>query len=366
MHRRLALLARALSLLSLLAAGLAALWALPARSAEQEPFKACFVYLGPVGDHGWTYGHEQARLAVEERFAEAVETIAVENVPEGPEAERVLERLVREGCGLIFANAYGHTRPAIRVGRRHRHARIEVATGFETSPQVALFSGRFYEGRYAAGVLAAHASKTGLVGYIASLPVPEVVRGINAFLLGARSVNPDIRIRLAWVHAWYNPAREAEAARALINQGADILTQHTDSTAALQAAEEAGILALGLASDMHRFAPKAHITSIVNNWSPYYIARVEEAMAGAWESGFYWGGLKEGVVALSGYHNISAKAQAEAEAALKAVASGDLAIFTGPLADQEGRLRAAPGEVLDDEALLAMDWFLEGVEGSLP
>ncbi|MGR4000967.1 MAG: BMP family ABC transporter substrate-binding protein [Alphaproteobacteria bacterium] len=337
-----------------------------AQSDPLRPLRIAFVYLGPVGDHGWTYGHEQARLAVEEHFGAKVETHFIENVPEGPESERVFESLVREGYDLIFANAYGYTRPAIRVGARHPGARIEVATGFATSPQVSLFSARFYEGRYAAGVLAAHKSESGIIGYIASLPVPEVVRGINAFLLGARSVRGDIRIKLSWVHAWYHPTREADAARVLIDQGADILTQHTDSTAGLQVAEAAGIYGFGLASDMHSFAPKAHLTSIVNHWDGYYIQRVQDVLDGSWESGNDWEGLDAGRVSLSPFHNLSPEAILAGEAAVASVLSGEVEIFAGPLVDREGRLRLEEGSILTDGDLLTMDWFLEGVEGELP
>ncbi|MDA8000432.1 MAG: BMP family ABC transporter substrate-binding protein [Alphaproteobacteria bacterium] len=352
-----------------LAVALAATFALAPvgqAQAENTPLRVAFVYLGPVGDHGWTYGHEKARLAVENHFGDKVKTHFVENIPEGPEAERVLDTLVREGYDLIFANAYGYTRHAIKVGERHPHARIEIATGFKTSPQVSLFSARFYEGRYAAGVIAAHKTRTGVIGYIASLPVPEVVRGINAFLLGARSVRPDIRIRLAWVHAWYNPAREADAARVLIDRGADILTQHTDSTAGLQVAEAAGIHGFGLASDMHKFAPNAHIASIVNHWEPYYIRRVQDVLDGEWRSGTYWEGLDAGMVSLSGPHNVSAEASVAGAEALRAIAEGKLEIFAGPLIDRDGQLRAAAGETLSDNDLLEMNWFLEGVEGELP
>lgn len=330
------------------------------------PLKVGFVYLGPVGDHGWTYGHEQARLAVEAHFGDRVETRAIENVAEGPDAERVFLSLADEGYNLIFANAFGHTRHALRATARNPELKIEVATGHQTGERVALFSARFYEARYAAGVIAGRMTQTDTIGYIASLPVPEVVRGINAFLLGMRSVNPHARIKVVWVHAWYDPVREGEAARVLLSQDADVLTQHTDSTAALQVAEAAGALAFGLASDMHSFAPRAHLTSIVNHWNDYYIERIELALAGTWESGTTWGGLASGMVSLSPYHNIPPATATEADAALAAVRDEGFAIFSGPLVDRDGKVRAKAGETLDDADLLSMDWFLEGVEGELP
>ena len=334
--------------------------------APGEPLKVGFVWLGPVSDHGWTHGHDRAREAVEAEFGDRVRTTVVEGVPEGPEAERVISRLARDGHRLVFANAFGHARPALRAAARSPDLRVEVATGAVSGERVALFSARFYEGRYAAGVVAAHASRTGVAGYVASLPVPEVARGINAFLLGMRSVNPEARLRVAWVHSWYDPPREAEAARVLLSQGADVLTQHTDSTAVLLAAAEEGALAFGLASDMSAFAPGAHVSSIVNHWEAHYVSRVRAALEGTWETGRFWGGLADGTLSLTPWMNVPPEAAAAGDAAVEAIASGALRIFEGPLVDQGGVLRAAPGEALDEESLLAMDWLLEGVVGSLP
>ena len=338
----------------------------PAQAQEATPLKVAFVYLGPIGDHGWSYGHEQGRLAVEKHFGDQVETQFVENIAEGPGAERVFARLIQEGYKLIFANAYGHTRSAIRAARLDPEVRLEVATGSDTSPQVALYSARFYEGRYVAGVIAGHLSKTGTAGYIASLPVPEVVRGINAFLLGMRSVNPQARLRLAWVHAWYDPPREADAARVLIGQGADILTQHTDSTAALGVADAQGVKAFGLASDMHHFAPEVHLSSIVNLWDSYYIERVTAYREGTWQTGRTWRGFDGGMLEMSEYHNMPDAVAEAAERTEAQIRNGSLEIFAGPLIDQAGEQRIAAGEVLDESALLSMDWFLDGVDGALP
>ena len=338
----------------------------PTQGAETMPLKVAFVYLGPIGDHGWSYGHEQGRLAVQKHFGDQVQTHYVENIAEGPESERVFARLIQEGYKLIFANGYGHTRSAIRAARLDPEVRLEVATGSETSDQVALYSARFYEGRYVAGVIAGHMSQSGTAGYIASLPVPEVVRGINAFLLGMRSVNPQARLRLAWVHAWYDPPREADAARVLISQGADILTQHTDSTAALAVATEHGVLAFGLASDMHHFAPKNHLSSIVNLWDDYYIERVSAYREGTWQTGRTWRGFSGGMLAMSPYHNMPAVVAEAARQAEQAIRAGDLEIFAGALTDQASTERIRAGAVLDDTALLSMDWFLDGVDGALP
>lgn len=332
----------------------------------QDKLKVGFVYVGPIGDHGWTFRHDVGRRAIEEAFPGRIETTFVESVSEGPDAERVIAQLVAEGHGLIFTTSFGFMNPTIKTASLHPDVRFEHATGYKRAENVSTYAGRFYEGRYVAGVIAGHMSESGTVGYVASFPIPEVVRGVNAFLLGMRSVNPEARIKVVWVNAWYDPGRERSATQALLDQGADVISQHTDSPAPLQAAEQAGALGFGQASDMGAFAPNAQLTAIVDNWDAYYIARTAAVLDGTWESTDTWGGLASGMVELAPYTNLPPEVAAEARAAAEAIRSSALAVFAGPLVDRAGVERVATGEVLDDGGALSMDWFLEGVEGELP
>ena len=254
----------ALSLAVVFAAG-------PASAAEK--LKIGFVYVGPVGDHGWTYQHDQGRLAIEQELGDKVETVFVEKVAEGPDAERAITRRARQGAGLIFTTSFGFMDPTLKVAKRFPEVKFEHATGYKRSKNVATYNARFYEGRYINGQIAAKVSKSGVAGYIASFPIPEVVMGINSFILGAQTINPNFKVKVIWVNSWFDPGKEADAAKVLISQGADIITQHTDSTAPLQIAAEKGAMGFGQASDMIKFAPKAQLTSIVNNWAPYYVRR---------------------------------------------------------------------------------------------
>ncbi|MGR4000966.1 MAG: BMP family ABC transporter substrate-binding protein [Alphaproteobacteria bacterium] len=332
----------------------------------EDPLKVGFVYVGPVGDHGWTFRHDVGRRAIEEVFGDRVVTTFVESVAEGPDAERVISRLAQEGHGLIFTTSFGFMNPTIKAAARYPQVRFEHATGYKRADNVSTYAARFYEGRYVSGVIAAHLSEEGTIGYVGSFPIPEVVRGINAFLLGARSVREDVSVRVVWVSSWYDPGRERDAAQVLIDQGADVITQHTDSPAPLQAASEAGVFAFGQASDMIQFAPETQVTAIVDNWDQYYVNRTRAVLEGSWESGDTWGGLESGMVEMAAYTNIPAEVAAAARAAEAAVLSGEEKIFVGPLVSRDGVARARAGEVLDDGALLGMDWFLDGVEGELP
>ncbi|MDF2621357.1 MAG: basic rane lipoprotein, partial [Xanthobacteraceae bacterium] len=244
------------------------------QASAQEKLKAAWVYIGPVGDFGWTYQHDQGRKAVEKEFGDKVETTYVESVPEGPDAERVIEQLARAGNKIIFTTSFGYMEPTLKVAKRHPKVFFEHATGYKRDKNLATYNAKFHEGRYVLGQIAAKMSKTGTVGYIASFPIPEVISGINSLMLGAQSVNPDMKIKVVWVNSWFDPAKEADAAKALIDQGADVISQHTDSPAAMQAAEARGAKAFGQASDMITFGPKAQLTSIVDNWGPYYVKRV--------------------------------------------------------------------------------------------
>ena len=328
-----------------------------------DPLKVAFVYIGPVGDHGWTYAHEQGRQDAMKKFGGAIETTIVENVAEGPDSERVIRRLAEEGHGLIFTTSFGYMNPTLKVAKRFKKVRFEHATGYQRAKNMSTYNARFYEGRAVCGTIAGHMSKSGVAGYIASFPIPEVVMGINAFTLAARKVNPDFRTNVLWVSSWYDPAKEADAAKALIDQGADIIAQHTDSPAALQACEQRGLMAFGQAWDMSSFAPTAHLTAIANKWGVYYTDRIQKALDGSWASADTWWGLKEGIIEMTPYNDrIPSDVQAAAEATRKGIIDGTAPAFSGPITDTAGAERLAAGGVLTDKDLHGMDWYVEGVQ----
>ena len=337
-----------------------------ATSAYAADLKVGFIYVGPVGDFGWSYQHDQGRLAVEAEFGDRVETTYVESVPEGPDAERVIRQLAASGHGLIFTTSFGYMDPTLKIAKMFPNVKFEHATGYKQAPNVATYSARFYEGRHVIGKIAGMMTKTNKIGYIASVPIPEVVRGINAATLAAREVNPEVTTQVIWVNSWYDPGKEADAAKALISNGADIIMQHTDSPAALQAAENSGVLAFGQASDMIKFGPNAQITAIMDNWAPYYIERVRAVLDGTWESGDSWSGIAEGEVAMAPYTNLPDDVKAAAEKAAADIAAGTLHPFTGPIKDRDGVERIAAGATAEDGMMLGMAWFVEGVEGDLP
>ncbi|WP_248309680.1 BMP family ABC transporter substrate-binding protein [Bosea sp. Tri-44] len=347
-----------------LLAGAAATSVLPLTGARaQAPFGVGFVYVGPVGDHGWTWTHDQGRKAVEAAYGNKVKTSFIENVAEGPDAARAIRQLAQAGDKLIFTTSFGFMNPTIQVAKQFPKVFFEHATGYQRAENVATYNARFYEGRAVIGTIAGHMSKSGQAGYIASFPIPEVVMGINAFHLAAKKVNPNFKTKVIWASTWYDPAKEADAAKALIDQGCDIITQHTDSAAALQAAEQRGVYAFGQASDMKAFAPKAHLSAIVDDWSGYYVKRVKEAMDGSWKSGDVWGGIKDGMVKLAPYNDaVSPAARAAADELQKGIVSGTIHPFTGELKDQKGTLRLKAGETATDEVLSKMDWYVDGVQ----
>jgi simple sugar transport system substrate-binding protein len=336
------------------------------QASAQEKLKAAWVYIGPVGDFGWTYQHDQGRKAVEKEFGDKVETTYVENVPEGPDAERVIEQLARAGNKLIFTTSFGYMEPTLKVAKRYPKVYFEHATGYKRAANVATYNSKFHEGRYILGQIAAKTSKTGTIGYIASFPIPEVISGINSLVLGAQSVNPDIKVKIVWANSWFDPAKEADAAKALIDQGADVISQHTDSPAAMQAAEQRGAKAFGQASDMIAFGPKAQLTSIVDNWAPYYIERVKAAMDGSWKSTDTWSGMKDGEVVMAPYTNMPDDVKAMAEATEAKIKSGELNPFKGPIYDQSGKLVVKEGEVLADKDILSMNWYVKGITDKVP
>lgn len=356
---------RTLLATSALALGLSALGG---AALADDPLKVGFIYIGPVGDHGWTFTHDQARLQVEEHFGDAVETSYVENVAYGADAERIMNQMALSGVDMIFATSFGYGPDVNAVAQRFPDIAFEHATGYiQEAPNVSLYNARFYEGRAVIGHVAGRMTETNTVGYIASFPIPEVVMGINSAYLHARAVNPDVRFRVVWVYSWYDPAQEAAAAEALIEQGADILMQHTDSTAPVTIAQDRDILAFGQASDMTAFAPEAHLSAILDEWAPYYIERIQARIDGTWEAGNVWHGIDEGMVGFAPFNDrIPEDVLAEAEAMIEDIRSGDYHPFTGPINRQDGSEWLAEGEVAPDGDLLGMDFYVEGMTGDVP
>lgn len=348
-----------------LLAAAAACAALPAL-AQTKP-KVSFVYVGPIGDHGWSYQHHQGLLAIKKEFGDKVDTSFVENVPEGPDAERVIDQLAATGSTLVFTTSFGFMNPTVKVAARHPTVKFEHATGFKQAPNVATYNARFYEGRHVIGLIAGKMTKTNTIGYIASFPIPEVVMGINAAYLAAKSVNPAVKIKVIWVSTWFDPGKETDAAKALVDQGADILMQHTDSPAPMKYAEEKGIYAFGQASDMAAFGPNAQLTSIVDDWNPYYLKRVKALLDGSWKTGDTWDGIKQGTVVLAPWSKkLPADVVKLAETARDGIAAGTLHPFTGPIAKQDGSPWLKAGDKASDKDLSSMNFYVQGVDGSLP
>jgi len=332
-----------------------------------EKLKVGFIYLGPVGDFGWTYQHEVGRQALVKALGDKVETTYLENVSEGPDAERSIEQLARAGNKLIFTTSFGYMEPTLKVAAKNPGVDFEHATGFKRAKNVSTYSGRFYEGRYIQGIIAAKMSKTGVLGYIVSFPIPEVISGINSTILGAQTVNPNIKVKIIWVNSWFDPGKEADAAKALADQGADVLMQHTDSPAAMQIASQRGIFAFGQDSDMIKFGPKSQLTAIVDNWAPYYIQRANDVIAGTWKSEDTWGGLKSDLVVMAPYTNMPDDVKKLAETAEAGIKAGTLHPFKCPVIDQDGKtVECKGGSHLDDGQILSMNFYVKGIEEKIP
>ena len=343
----------------------AAVTAFTVSAQAQDKLKACWVYVGPIGDFGYSYQHDQGRLQVEKELGDKVETAYLENVPEGTDAERSFERLAREGCKIIFGTSFGFMDSMVKVAAKFPDIKFEHATGYKKSDNLAIYNARFYEGRYILGQIAAKESKKALAGYIVSFPIPEVVMGINSFILGAQSINPDFKVKIVWVNSWFDPGKEADAAKALFDQGADIIVQHTDSTAALQVAEERGLKGFGQSSDMAKFAPKAQMTAIVDDWGPYYVKRVQAMLDGTWATSDSWAGIKDGEVVMAPYANMADDTKKLAEET-EAKIVGGWNPFTGPVAKQDGSEWLKDGQVADDGSLLGMNFYVKGIDDQLP
>jgi basic membrane protein A and related proteins len=331
-----------------------------------EPLKVGFVYVSPIGQAGWTWQHDQARQAMEKALGAAVQTRYVEAVPEGADAERVMREMAAGGTTLIFATSFGYLEPALRVAADHKNVRIEHAGGYKTAPNLNTYNARFYEGRWLAGWLAGRASQSGVAGYVAGFPLPEVIQGINAFAIGMRAANPNASVRVAWLGTWFDPPKEREAALALIGGGADVLANHSGSPAVPQTAQERGVKVIGYQSDMSRFAPDAQLAAVTSDWSGHYIRAAQAVAAGMWKPQPVWGGMKDGMVRLSAVHaSVPADVKRELAARERALVGGNAGPFIGRLVDQDGHVRQERG-ALGDEAIAKMDWFVQGVIGNLP
>ena len=328
--------------------------------------KVGFIYVGPTGDHGWTYRHDIGRQQVEDAFGDRVETTFVESVPEGADAERVLTQMALQGADIIFATSFGYMDPVMNVAEKFPNVKFEHATGYKMSENVANYGLRLYQARHVQGVIAGMMTKTNKICYVASFPIPEVMREINTYYLGAKKYNPDVEISITWVYTWYDPGKEKDAAVAMIQQGCDIVAQHTDSPAPLQAAEEAGVLGFGQASDQMKFAPNAQLTATIDNWGPYYIRKVGQVLDGTWETGDYFGHMNEDAVQMAPFANMPADVQAEAQRVKDAISAGELFGFTGPINKQDGTPWLAEGEVATRQQLDTMMFYVEGITSQVP
>jgi basic membrane protein A and related proteins len=336
--------------------------------AQDGPLKVGFVYVGPIGDGGWTFQHDQGRLAVLEAFGDKVETVFQESVPEGADSERVMTQMALSGCKLIFTTSFGYMDATLAVAAKFPDVKFEHATGYKRSDNVATYDARFYEGRAVIGHIAGKMTKSNKIGYIASFPIPEVIQGINSAFLHARKANPAVELSVVWAYTWFDPAKEADAAKALIEQGVDVILQHTDSTAPLaEAAKTPGVIGFGQASDMAAFKPSPRVSAIIDNWSPYYIKRVQAVMDGSWTSGGSWGGMKEGEVVIGEITDaVPADVKAEAEGMIAAITGGTYHPFTGPINKQDGSAWLADGVVATDEELSGLNFYVEGIVGDIP
>jgi basic membrane protein A and related proteins len=347
------------------AGALAGSTALGTIAQAQSPLGVGFILIGPVGDFGWSTMHDVGRRRMVEVLGNQVNAIQVEAVAP-PDFERVVNQVARQGARLIFTTSFSYFQPTVRVAPTLPNVMFENATGTSTLPNLSIYNARFYEGRYVQGVIAARKSRSKQIGYIASFPVPEVIHAINTVMRGAWSVDPAMRVRVVWVGAWFNPGREADAARALIDQGCDVVCQHTDSPAPLQLANERGVFGFGQASDMTRFAPRAHLTSSVNNWGDYYVERARAVIAGTWRPGDVWGGLNSGMFRLAPFTNMTPEEASEAGRIRDALAAGTLHPFDGPIMRQDGTPVIPAGQRLTDDQIRAQNYFYQGIDVAMP
>ena len=344
-----------------------ALSLLPRLAQAAEPLKIAYIYPSPIGDAGWAYQHELGRRAMQATLGAKVKSVFVENVAEeGADAERVIRKFATDGYGLIYTCSFGYMNPTVKVAASFHKVKFEHATGYKRAANLGTYSARFYEGRYLAGIIAGRMSKSGVIGYVAAFPIPEVVQGINATLLGARTVNPNATIKVVFVSSWFDPGKERAAADTLISQGADIVTHHTDSTAVAQAGEEKGVPTIAYNSDQSKYGPKTCLTAVTHVWDKYYTDNVGAVLDGTWKSVDVWGGVGAGMIKLAPLNAmVPDSVKAEVAAATAKVGSGATLPFAGPIKDQSGAMKVAAGSSLPDGDILKMDWFAEGVQGKL-
>lgn len=336
-------------------------------AAAEDKLKIGFIYVSPIGDAGWTFQHDLARKAVEEKFGDKIEVKVIDSVPEGAEAERVTRELAASGHQLIFGTSFGYMNPMLKVAKMFPKTHFEHATGYKTADNLGNYNARFYEGRYLAGIVAGSMTKSNKLGYVAAFPIPEVLQGINAYVRGAQSVNPDVELNVVWTNSWFDPGREREASDAMIDQGADVITHHTDSTAPTVAAEEKGVYAIAYHSDMSKYGEKAHLTAVTHHWESYYTKVVQAALEGKWEPGSVWGGIKDEMIDLAPLNKaIPEEVVAKVEAAKAAIVDGSLHPFAGPVVDQDGKEIVAEGTNMSDEDMSKMGFYVKGVNGKLP
>jgi simple sugar transport system substrate-binding protein len=344
--------------------------AAPAAAApapKPEPLKIAFAYVGPVGDGGWTFAHDNARKALEKEFGDKIATSFVENVPESADAERVIRDMASQGNKVIFGTTFGYMETMLKLAPEFKDVKFEHATGYKTADNMRTYDSRTYEGAYMNGVIAGSMTKSNVIGVVASVPIPEVIRNINSFTMGAQSVNPKIKTKVVWVNEWFNPPKETEAATSLINAGADVLMQNTDSPAVLKTAEEKGKRAFGWDSDMTAYGPKAHLASAVINWTPYYIKATKDALEGTWTTGGVWWGVKEGAIdVVSIAEDVPADTKAKVEAIKAGLKDGSFSIWKGPLVDNTGKTVLKKDEVADDKFLSGVKFYVKGVDGKVP
>ena len=334
-------------------------------SFAADPVKVGFIYVGPIGDHGWTYRHDIGRQQVEEAFGDKVETSYIESVSYGPDATRVIRQMAADH-DIIFATSFGYMDNMLKVAGEFPDVKFEHATGYKQSANMASYGLRLYQARHVQGIIAGMMTKTNKICYVGAYPIPEVIREINTYYMGAKKMNPDVEIEIIWVNTWYDPVKEASAAEVMMAQGCDMVAQHTDSPAPLQAAEKAGKLGFGQASDQFNFAPKAQLTATIDNWGPYYIKKVGQVIDGTWKTGDYFGHMNEGAVQMAPFTNMPADVEAKAQEIKDAISNGEYFAFTGPIKDNTGKLQLADGEVADDAHLNSMMYYVEGITAKVP
>ena len=358
---------RALAATAAVALGVAGIACLGGVSKAAEKLKVAWIYLGPVTDGGWNSAHYAGQLAVEKEFGDRVQTMKVENVPESADAERVETQLAQQGAKLIFATSFGYMDPTLKTAKAFPKVKFEHCCGYKMAPNMGIYNIRFYQARTEFGTLAGMLTKTGIVGYIASVPIPEVIMGIDAFALAMRKVRPDAKIKVVWVNDWYNPGKEADAAKALMDQGADIITQHTDSPAGVQAAEARGVYSFGEASDMQKFGPTHLVTSLVDNWSVFYTANVKAVLDGTWKAENDWWGLEKNALIIPDVNkNLPEVIQKKGNEIREELRSGKIKPFAGPIYDQSGKEIIPAGKELTDEQIDSINYYVQGVEGEIP